>query len=348
MSLLEYLVPSRLSITPLLIGGAFLLDSIIGDPRILHPVRLIGALIIKLETLLRRYLQTPLEEKIGGFILMSTVVITVFIISYTITWLIITLSGINKLLDIISSMIALYIASTTIALKELIDYGKRIKESLKKNDLQMARKILSNIVGRDTEGLDVKGVSRATIESLSENLSDGVIAPLFYLTIGGIPLAMAYKAINTLDSMVGYRNHTYRDLGFFSAKMDDIVNYIPARISGTMISLSSFIYSVSSLRIRSFLEGWDVFRRSFRTMLRDGRKHLSPNSGIPEASIAGALGVRLGGPSRYHGVHVEKPWIGEELDDDYINALEKSLKIILIAGITGIIISMAWGYLIKW
>ncbi len=352
MNLTESLIPSQLSVTSLLVGSAFIIDSLIGDPGLLHPVRLMGNLISKLESILRRYLKTPEEEKIGGFILMSTVVITVFVISYTITWVIINLSKINKVFDIISSILILYIASTTIALKGLIDYGRKIKESLRKNNLQLARKILSNIVGRDTGGLDVKGVSRATIESVSENLSDGVIAPLFYLMIGGVPLAMVYKAINTLDSMVGYRDHRYRHLGLFSARMDDIVNYIPARISGLLISLSAFIYSLLSIKtktiIYSIYDGWKIFVRSFKTMLRDGRKHLSPNSGIPEASIAGAIGIKLGGPSTYHGVLVEKPWIGEELSGDYINALERSLRIVYISGISGLIIFMGMRCVIKW
>jgi len=153
-------------------------------------------------------------------------------------------------------------------------------------------------VGRDTENLNEKGVLKATMETLAENLSDGIIAPLFFLALGGLPLAMAYKAINTLDSMVGYRNERYLEFGRASARCDDLANFIPARITGLLMVAAAPLFALSA-------------KNAWRIMGRDGRNHSSPNSGMPEAAVAGALGVRLGGTNLYGGKPVEKPTIGD-------------------------------------
>jgi adenosylcobinamide-phosphate synthase len=192
-------------------------------------------------------------------------------------------------------------------------------------NLKGARIRLSHLVGRDTDTLEEKGLLKATIESLAENASDGIIAPLFYFAIGGLPLAITYKAINTMDSMVGYKNDKYKNFGWAAAKLDDIANYIPARITGMLISISAAIVSPS------------LFTCSLKTMFRDGRKHPSPNSGMPEAAMAGALGVRLGGPSSYRGLVVEKPYIGEEIQDRKNLYLEASKKAITITKITALL-----------
>jgi adenosylcobinamide-phosphate synthase len=162
-----------------------------------------------------------------------------------------------------------------------------------------ARKWLSWIVGRDTDGLDREGILRATLETLAENLSDGVIAPLFYLLIGGVPLALAFKAASTLDSMVGYKNDRYRHFGWASARLDDLWNYIPARLTARLIVGAAWA------------RGWD-WRAARRIWLRDGRKYPSPNAGLPQAALAGALGIRLGGPASYGGVRKEKPYLGDD------------------------------------
>ena len=157
----------------------------------------------------------------------------------------------------------------------------RVYYRLKDNDLAKARSLLSQVVGRDTGNLDEKEVARAAVETVGENFVDGILSPLFYAFIGGAPLALAYKAISTLDSMVGYKNERYLDFGWASAKLDDLANYIPARLSVLFLSLGSWIRGQDGLS-------------AFRVSLRDGRKNASPNSGLPEAAIAGALGVRLG------------------------------------------------------
>jgi adenosylcobinamide-phosphate synthase len=170
-------------------------------------------------------------------------------------------------------------------------------------------------------------VLRAAIETVSENLSDGVIAPVFYLVIGGLPLAIAYKAINTLDSMVGYRNEKYLSFGWAAAKLDDAANFIPARLTGIFIVLASFCYYL----LRKPGNALSAARASFRVMKRDGRNHTSPNSGIPEAAMAGCLGVRLGGPSTYGGILVQKPFIGDDRTGDYGSASEQAIGIVLLA-----------------
>jgi adenosylcobinamide-phosphate synthase len=177
-------------------------------------------------------------------------------------------------------------------------------------------------------------VLRATVETLAENLSDGVIAPVFYLVLGGLPLAIAYKAINTLDSMVGYKNEKYIRFGWASAKLDDAVNYIPARISGLLIVIAAGIIGIwdSGLGIGKEKAKHQHLnpdpRLSLKIMLRDGSKHTSPNSGMPEAAVAGALGIRLGGPSTYGGMMSEKPFIGDENNGDYLSSAHKTITLI--------------------
>ncbi|MEK7736119.1 MAG: cobalamin biosynthesis protein, partial [Nitrospirota bacterium] len=161
--------------------------------------------------------------------------------------------------------------------------------------------------------------------------------PIFYLVVGGLPLAMAYKAINTLDSMVGYKNDKYIHFGWAAARLDDIANYIPARITGWLIVASAFLVTLFKNTRHSLL----VTRHSFRTMLRDGRKHLSPNSGMPEAAMAGALGIRMGGPSAYGGIVIEKPYIGNVRTEDYSRASEQAIAIVKASSILGIATAIA-------
>jgi len=183
------------------------------------------------------------------------------------------------------------------------------------------------LVSRDTDHLDEKAICRALIETVSENTSDGIVAPLFYLLIGGPPLAMAYKAINTLDSMVGYRNDRYRYLGWASARGDDLANLIPSRLTALLFIFSSFI-----LR-KKWREAWKV-------TLKDGRKNLSPNSGYPEAAVAGALGVRLGGRSFYFGKAEEKPFIGNAERPIGVNQVKESLYLMIVSSLTALIVAL--------
>ncbi len=321
--------------------SAYILDLIIGDPRWLpHPVRGIGWGIEKMERILRKseVKGITLAEKLSGVLLVVVVVGIIYLIFYALNSLLL-LPHFSLPTSFLSFALLVYFTSTTIATNDLIKSCKSVIDALNSKDREDARKKLGMIVGRDTNQLDAKGISKATIETLAENASDGIVAPMFYFAIGGLPLAMAYKAINTLDSMVGYKNEQYKNFGWAAAKLDDIVNYIPARITGILIAVSSFILNLSPATCNS----------SLKIMLRDGRKHLSPNSGIPEAAMAGALGVRLGGNSTYGGIVVEKPYIGEESGvrsrDELLNASEKAVLIVKLTSVLGFLFALTYLYL---
>jgi adenosylcobinamide-phosphate synthase len=288
--------------------AAFLLDLAVGDPRRLpHPVRIIGKGISFLEGGIRRIARTGRTERIGGVFLALLIIMPVFLLTFAIHKIIllgIAAGGFTTLAGIVAAVV---LTSTTIAVRDLIDSAKIVIDSLKAGAIDEARRSLSMIVGRDTEQLSDKGILKATIETLAENLSDGIVAPLFYFALGGLPLAMTYKAINTLDSMVGYKNKKYINLGKASAKLDDIANYLPARITGVLIVAAIGIRRIFALIVGRTRSSLSTAGKAFAIMIRDGRNHSSPNSGIPEAAMAGGLGIMLGGPSTYDKVLVEKP-----------------------------------------
>lgn len=305
---------------------AYSLDLVIGDPVCLpHPVRIIGAAIQKTERFLRALLEKGsrdayrLQERIAGILLVIIITGSTCFAMFLIGKGLLLLAGSEyQILKITGAVLMVYLISTTLATKGLIASVQETITPIKNGDIAVARKNLRRIVGRDTGSLDERDILRASIESLAENTSDGIIAPLFYFVIGGLPLAMTYKAINTLDSMVGYKNDRYIDFGWAAARLDDIANYIPARITGFLIAIASSVLNLSLVTCRS----------SLKIMFRDGRNHTSPNSGIPEAAIAGALNIVLGGASTYNGKVVEKPLIGSGGCGDYIYASEKAINII--------------------
>lgn len=339
--------------------AAYLLDMAIGDPKWLpHPVRGIGWAIEKMEKELRKWgvesekLEVKeLTEKLSGTMLVIAVVGGTYAAFYFINKYILT-SHFSLLTSYLSSIVLAILIATTIATRELIKSAQAVINELKTGDLERARGNLGMIVGRDTHSLDQKGILKATIETLAENASDGIIAPLFYFALGGLPLAMAYKAVNTLDSMVGYKNEKYRNFGWAAARLDDIANYIPARITGTLIVVATFLLGIGGwgLGVSKKINPQSLTPNPFaawKTMLRDGRKHSSPNSGVPEAAIAGALGVQLGGPSVYGGITVEKPFIGEErsgAEDEYLNASENALSIVKITSLLGLELALILQY----
>ncbi|MGB9681348.1 MAG: adenosylcobinamide-phosphate synthase CbiB [bacterium] len=300
----------------------YITDLIFGDPYWFpHPVRAIGVLILSLERLLRHIAHSATSQKIAGFILAGITVV----ISYLVVWLILRVAlSVDIVLFHIFNIIFIY---TTLATKCLGDEAKKIYRFLKDGDTDSARKSLSYIVGRDTIGLDIKEISRAVIETVAENTSDGIIAPLFYLFLGGVPLAMAYKAVNTLDSMVGYKNERYVNIGMASARLDDIVNFLPARITAILMIIVSFILGLDA-------------RRGLFTMIRDGSKNPSPNSGYPEASMAGVLGIQLGGPNSYGGCIVEKPHIGEQIKPINPEHIILSIKVMYGTSILGLFLGL--------
>lgn len=281
--------------SPVGLLAACLLDLLLGDPKgFPHPVVLMGRLISILERTARKITAPGTGRRIAG----GGIVLVLVSLSCGVTYFLI---GIASAIDpAFGRIVSVFLAYTTLAARTLHREAAKIVGDLQGNNLEKARRDLAGIVGRDTSELSREEVIRATVETVAENSSDGVIAPLFYLVLGGAPLALAYKAVNTLDSMLGYRNEKYGDLGYFPARIDDLANFIPARITGLLLVVVSF-----------FLKGSP--RDAYRIMRRDGRKHVSPNAGIPEAAAAGALGVRLGGTNIYGGIVSRKPPIGEPL-----------------------------------
>lgn len=275
---------------PLVITLALLIDLIMGDPRWLpHPVTLIGRLINVLDRGLRR---PWLDLRLAGLLLMLVTVGS----AATATWL--ALKALFYLHPLAGFTGAVMISSTCLATRSLHTESARVAAALSSGDLPAARHHLSWIVGRDTNQLEEPDIWRALVETVAENTSDGIIAPLFWLTAGGPVAAMAYKAVSTLDSMVGYRNERYLHLGKVSARMDDLLNFIPARLTAVLIIAAAALSGHSA-------------SGAMRIVLRDRLKHPSPNSGHPEAAAAGALGVLLGGTASYSGVPSWKEHIGD-------------------------------------
>lgn len=335
---MDNLIPiTPFGLPPAILILAFVLDSAIGDPRWLpHPVRIIGFGISGAEKVLRNFFKSPFAQKIAGILLVLIIVLPVFALTYLLLDAVRSFS--SGIVISLSAVFIIYLTSSTIAIKDLIRSAKLVIDALQTGNLEQARALLSMIVGRDTEKLSEDDVLKATIESISENLSDGVVAPLFYLVIGGLPFALTYKAINTLDSMVGYKNQRYINIGWASAKLDDYVNYIPARITGIFIVLSTAIV------FRSL----SIARIALQTMLRDGGNHISPNSGVPEAALAGGIGVKLGGPSTYGGVLVKKPYIGESRHKNYTAASKISLTIVWYSSIMSLAASATVLYFLNY
>lgn len=295
----------------------FILDMIIGDPENpLHPVRGIGNLAGKLEGICRNIFKNSL--KIAGFIVWILTVGIVFAITFGISTL---SSRVNSYFGILVQGIIIYFC---ISCKGLATEGYKVIKFLKKDDIEGARKQLSYIVGRDTACLSKREIIEAVIETIAENMSDGVIAPLFYAGILGAPSAMVYKAVNTMDSMFGYKNDKYLDFGNFPAKLDDVFNYIPARITGFLIVAASFILK-------------EDYKSSLKIYLRDRYNHKSPNSAHPEAAMAGALGLRLGGAHYYFGKLVEKPTIGDKKKEIEISDVDKTIRILYVSSFMGYI-----------
>lgn len=307
---------------------AYFLDLIIGDPHWLpHPVRIIGKVIEYLERTLRKNNQSRRAEKIKGIFL---TVITVGLSYYIIYFIIYIVGIIGPGLQFVFSSFFIFIALST---KNLGEEAFSVYRALEEDNLELARERVSRIVGRDTKDLDKEEIVRATIESIAEGTVDGIISPLFYAVLGGAPLAMAYKAVNTLDSMVGYKNEKYLYFGWFSAKLDDLVNYLPARISVLLIPVASLI-----VRQRSLI--------ALRAIFRDGKKSPSPNAGIPEAGFAGALGIQLGGVNFYQGVKEYRPILGEKLKEispkDILKAIRLSYAVSILMFLGGLAILYYW------
>lgn len=277
---------------------AFLVDIVVGDPRSrMHPVVLVGNLISSLEKLLYHEADTDNKKMVKGALLAAFVLV----FAYHMAYLLVQLSSQagNPLLD---TMVQALILSFTISPRSLSEAGRELFQLLEDGNLEKARFKVGWIVGRDTDKLSPAEVTRATVETIAENTVDGVIAPLFFFAVGGVPLAVLYRAANTMDSMLGYKNDRYLFFGRVPARLDDILNYIPARICGVLFVLSAMLLGFN-------------YRAAWRIMLRDARKHPSPNGGWAEASVAGALGIRLGGYNSYFGKQHFRAYMGDPLKE---------------------------------
>ncbi len=289
---------------------AYLLDLALGDPNYFpHPVRGIGFLIRILEKGLRWPSSRAAWEKAAGCLLAIGLPTGIFAGTY---WLIEWVKHIHPWAGF---MLVIVLAYTTLATRSLHVEAARVVRALKAGRVSEAREKLSRIVGRDTAQLTYPEILKAVLETLAENLSDGIIAPLLYLLLGGVPLAMAFKTVSTLDSMVGYKNDRYLYFGWASARMDDLFNYIPARITGLLICLLAWPLGLS-------------FGQAMHIRQRDGRKSESPNAAIPEAALAGALQVQLGGPAFYEGEMVDKPFIGDDRSEVTFTEYRKTVMVV--------------------
>ena len=276
--------------------GGFVLDALFGDPAWLpHPVVYMGKAISKLEKFLRpRLPKTPQGELLGGAIVAFCLPVGTFLLTGLVCW------GATRLHPLLGLAVQMFWCGQALAARGLVQESTNVYKELKKPDLPGARKAVSRIVGRDTAELTAEGVTKAAVETVAENASDGVIAPLLYMLIGGAPLALTYKAINTMDSMLGYKNEKYLYFGRIPAKLDDAANYLPSRLAALLwVAAAAFTHNDAK-------GAWKIWRR-------DRRNHASPNSAQTESACAGALGVQLAGPAYYFGEYYAKPTIGDAL-----------------------------------
>jgi adenosylcobinamide-phosphate synthase len=306
---------------------ACLLDAMIGDPRWFpHPVRWMGIIIDWCDRWIHRLLLSPTKQRMAGILLAVALPAGTYMVGALLIW-----AG-NSIDPSWGSAITVLLAWTTLAARDLIDHVLSVQRALQSASLTEARSAVAKIVGRDTEEMAESDIVRATVETIAESTADGIMAPLFYLAIGGAPLALAYKAVSTLDSMIGHLDDRCRWFGWASARLDDVANFLPARITALLLVVSAGIASRS----------WTAMQRAWQILLRDGRCHPSPNSGHPEAAIAGALGVQLGGINRYEGVAIERPCLGDPNHSLTRAHIGMALRLMLWTSLTGVLLGMGW------
>jgi adenosylcobinamide-phosphate synthase len=309
--------------------GAFLIDLIIGDPRSrLHPVALMGALISWLEKKFYRSKASHISQFFGGFLVVAIVLLLVYDVTM----------GILLALDYVPNGyvvigIKAILLSFLICPHSLAKAGNAIYKYLRHGHIHIARTELGWIVGRDTDTLSQPEIVRATVETVAENTTDGIVSPLFFFAIGGLPLAALYKAANTLDSMIAYKNDKYLYFGRTAARVDDILNFIPARITALLFILASVICRYDA-------------RHAFSMMWRDASKHPSPNGGYAEATVAGALGIRLGGHNTYFGKDTFRAYMGDPVHPLRPNHIRASIYLMYVVTILAVVVTASCRWLL--
>ena len=309
----------------------YVLDALFGDPyQMPHIIRLIGTLISGAERLLRRiFPPTPLGERMAGAVLVMLVAGG----CSGCTWLVLGL--LSRVSPQLAWVVETFVCYQMLAAKQLRIEALRVADALENEGLVAARTTVSMIVGRDTAELDEAGVVRAAVETVAENASDGVVAPLLFMAVGGAPAGVLYKAVNTMDSMVGYKNDRYRYFGTVAARLDDLLNWVPARLTGVLMCLMAPLVGLDGAG------AWRIF-------LRDRRKHASPNSAHPEAACAGALGVRLAGPASYFGVVHDKPYIGDDNRPIERADIGRACRLLKATSLAALVLGLALGLLFAW
>jgi adenosylcobinamide-phosphate synthase len=310
----------------LILPAAFALDLLLGDsPSFPHPVRWMGNAITTLEP---RFRKISTNQFLCGTLFAILLISGTWALTYGVVQ---TAVRINPWFGWGIETIVIYFC---ISARSLEDAALEIYGCLMQKDVDLARRRVALIVGRDVARYDEEGIARAVVETVAENLVDGVTAPLIFAAIGGAPLAMAYKMTNTLDSMIGYKNETYFQFGKCAARIDDVLNYIPARLTVPIISLASQMLSGQGMR-------------SLRTAVREGAQHSSPNAGYPEAAFAGALALKLNGPNYYHGKLVSKPYIGKRFGKTSPSHIKKAVDIMLLSAFLWLLVLMGAGIVLE-
>ncbi|MDF0666980.1 MAG: adenosylcobinamide-phosphate synthase CbiB [Nitrospira sp.] len=306
-------------------------DAVAGDPQWFpHPVRAMGTVITWCDKNARKVCRYSYALRAYGVLLALGLPLGVFALSRE------AVTMAEGIAWWFGSLLSIAMGWTTLAGRDLWDHVREVRRRLEQGDLTGARHALTRIVGRDTERLSEEEVVRATIETTAESTNDGIIAPLFYLVVGGAPLALAYKAVNTMDSMIGHKDERYIDFGWASARLDDVANWIPARLSAVLILLAAGLVMGGGAPIRT---GWHI-------LWRDGGKHPSPNSGRPEAAMAGSLGIQLGGINYYDGVPHERPVIGTGTRWLVLMDLTIASRIMIVACLLGVILAVGTAWLV--
>lgn len=313
------------------IFGGFLLDLLLGDPHWLyHPVRMIGNLVLVLEKVMRRYFcKTKTNEIYAG----SVLVVLVLFCSGMSALLILYIA--YQLSDTLAFFVQIFMCYQILAMKSLKVESMKVYIQLKKQDKEGAKKAVSMIVGRDTNALDEVGIAKAAIETVAENSCDGVIAPLLYLILGGPILGFLYKAVNTMDSMIGYKNANYLYFGRCAAKLDDICNYLPSRMCGLLLIAASFLLRMD------YKQAWKIFRR-------DRFAHASPNAAQSEAAVAGALGIQLAGDAYYFGEYYHKATIGDAIKPVAYEDIKRVNHLLYMSSILALFLLLTLRFVSMW